>query len=269
LQDQRAFLAQVNAAVARQPADQREAFVFVHGFNTNFAEGLYRQAQMRHDFQTPGLGIHFAWPSAARVQAYATDRETALIARDGLQDLLVLLAQSDVTRIVVMGHSMGALVAMESLRQIGIAQDSRVLGKIDSVVLMAPDLDIEVFRRQMAPLAEHNIKVYVFTSSRDRALRLSALLRGTTDRLGIITDTGPLQGLPVTVIDLSSLEAESDALNHFKAATSPALISLISGMGTVGLRMFRDQPSELGLVEAGVGLVTETTTALTDPSRSR
>lgn len=34
----------VNAEVASRPPGQRDATVFVHGFNTIFAEGLYRQA---------------------------------------------------------------------------------------------------------------------------------------------------------------------------------------------------------------------------------
>jgi esterase/lipase superfamily enzyme len=29
------------------------AVVFVHGYNTNFAEALYRQAQLGEDFQMP------------------------------------------------------------------------------------------------------------------------------------------------------------------------------------------------------------------------
>ena len=55
--DRAGFIRAVNAAVATRPRTQREVFVFVHGFNTNFAEGLYRQAQMRHDFGAPGISL--------------------------------------------------------------------------------------------------------------------------------------------------------------------------------------------------------------------
>jgi esterase/lipase superfamily enzyme len=254
LADRAAFIRAVDAAAAVRPAAEREVFVFVHGFNTNFAEGLYRQAQVRHDFHTPGISVHFAWASAARLGAYGSDRESALVARDGLQDLLGVLAQTRAKRIVVMAHSMGALVAMEALRQTAIAGDRAVLAKIDSVVLIAPDLDIQVFRRQMLPLADRGIRAYVFTSSRDRALRLSARLRGSTDRLGLITDGVQVAGLPVDVIDLSALSAEGDSLNHFKAATSPTVIAMVQGMGTVGLQMLRDQQPGNVLVAAGTGL---------------
>jgi esterase/lipase superfamily enzyme len=267
--DETAFLREVNAALGRYPAGRKEVFVFVHGFNTNFAEGLYRQAQMSHDFQSPGVSINFAWPSAARVTAYATDRETVLVARDGLADLLHLLARSDADRVVLLGHSMGTMVVMEAMRQIALVDDRAVLTKTDAVVLMAADLDVGVFRGQMQALAADDVDVFVFTSSRDRALRASARLRGSGERLGTLTDTAPVADLPVTVIDLSNYSGEEDALSHFKVATSPALIALFQGLGAVGLDILRDQPASVGLVEAGAGLVTGTAAALSDPLAPR
>jgi esterase/lipase superfamily enzyme len=267
--DEAAFLRKVNAEVASLPGGSRDVFVFVHGFNTNFAEGLYRQAQMTHDFKSPGISINYAWPSAGRVTAYATDREAALVARDGLQELLQLLARSKADRIIVMGHSMGAMVVMEAMRQVALENDRAVIAKTDAIVLMAADLDIEVFRRQMQPIAARKMDVIVFTSSRDRALGLSARLRGSSERLGGIPDDRPVADLPVTVIDLSSFRGEEDALSHFTAATSPALISLFAGMGAVGLDILRDQPASVGLIEAGLGIVGETAYAITDPLTTR
>ena len=266
--DSAPFLRQVNATVADLPPGQRDAFVFVHGFNTNFAEGLYRHAQMRHDFRTPGISVSFTWPSAARVTAYGADREATLVARDKLQELLGLLARSEAERIILLGHSMGAMVVMEAMRQTAMTNDRRVLDKTDAVVLMAPDLDIGVFRAQMQPIAARNLDVIVFTSSGDRALRASARLRGDRTRLGSIANAGPVADLPVVVVDLSTLKGEQDPLRHFKFATSPALIALFSGMGTVGLDMLRDQPQSIGLIEVGAGLVTGTAAAIAAPSAS-
>ena len=267
--DEAAFLRRVNAALSSYPTGRREVFVFVHGFNTNFAEGLYRQAQMSHDFQSTGVSINFAWPSAGRVTAYATDREATLVARDSLQNLLHSLAGSKAERIVVLGHSMGAMVVMEAMRQIALVDDRAVLAKTDAVVLMAADLDVGVFRAQMQPLAEDEVDVFLFTSSRDTALRLSARLRGSSDRLGTISDTSRVADLPVTVVDLSNYRGEEDVLGHFKVATSPALIALFQGLGSVGLDILRDQPASVGLVEAGAGLVSGTATVLTEPLASR
>ena len=92
--DERAFVAAVDARAAGAPPGERRIMVFVHGFNTNFAEGVYRQAQMMHDFGTPAIGVHYSWPSAADARLYLYDRDSAFFARDGLERLLRLLADT-------------------------------------------------------------------------------------------------------------------------------------------------------------------------------
>jgi esterase/lipase superfamily enzyme len=249
--DSAAFIRTVNTALATRPANQREVFVFVHGFNTNFAEGLYRQAQMRHDFGAPGVSVHYAWPSAASLTAYATDREAALAARDDLERLIDLLTRTKATRIVLAGHSMGAFLVMEALRQKAIRDQAAGFAKLGTVVLMAPDIDVSVFRRQARLLAEQDVSIYIFTSSRDRALRFSALLRGSGNRLGSLSDNGPIADLPVTVIDLTDVDDSPDALNHFKVATSPTMIALFNGMSSYGTLILPDETRQPGLIAAG------------------
>lgn len=267
--DSKAFVRAINAAVRAQPKRQREAFVFVHGFNTNFAEGLYRQAQMRHDFGAPGISIHYAWPSAARARSYATDREAVLQARDDLEHLIGILSRTEVTRIVVNGHSMGAMLVMEALRQMAIRDTPGSFNKISTVVLMAPDIDVGVFRRQAAALSAKDVSIYVFTSSRDRALRLSAALRGSDARLGSLTDDTSLGALPVTIIDISDVKGNGDALNHFKVATSPVMISMLRGFSKYGERIFADENRDQGIVDTGLGIVQGVTSAALAPITDR
>ena len=251
-----AFRAAVDARAATLPPDRREALVFVHGYNTTFAEGLYRQAQMTHDFGSRGVSVHYAWPSAGDFRAYAVDRESALFARDGLETVLETLARSDVARIIVIGHSMGAQVLMDTLRQMAIRDAPGTLDKLASVVLLSPDLDIDVFRTQAMQLAGRDIPIYVFASSGDRALRLSALLRGRQDRLGSIRDMAQLDDLsravPLRVMDVTEFDANQDPLQHFKALSSKSMIALFGGLGSAGLEMFRDADPRAGPLQRGL-----------------
>ena len=75
------------ALAAKAPQD-REVLLFVHGYNNNFAEGVYRVAQFSHDLEIPGAVVHYAWPSAAKPLGYVYDRDSALFARDGLERLI-------------------------------------------------------------------------------------------------------------------------------------------------------------------------------------
>jgi esterase/lipase superfamily enzyme len=260
-----AFIAAVNAEVSGRAARDREAVVFVHGFNTNFPEGLYRHAQMRHDFRTPGVAISYAWPSAASVRAYGLDRESALFARDGLERLLDVLARTDVSRILVIGHSMGALVVMDTVRQMAIRGSPRFFDKLGAVILMAPDLDVGVVRTQLQPLADKDVPLYIFVSTRDRALRLSSFIRGGPARLGSIRDLSGVAGLNIVVIDISDVGATSDPLGHFKVATSPSMIALIGGMDNVGIEMFQDEERRPNVFETTINMVQGVTEVVLQP----
>jgi esterase/lipase superfamily enzyme len=253
LADDQAFLSALNARLsARRPGD-REVTLFVHGFNTNFAEGVYRHAQMAYDFGSPGVSVSYSWPSAASVFAYGFDLESALFARDGMERVLGLLARSKAEGIVVVGHSMGTLVVLETLRQMEIRRSDKALGRVRAVLLFAPDLDPQLFRQEVLALARFEFPIYVTVSARDRALRASGLLRGQSERLGSITDTGGVAALPgVVVIDLSQIQGSEDPLNHFAVATSPVMIALINGMNRVGATMLRDTERSSNVLEATV-----------------
>ena len=49
LDGDKAFVQALNAQLALRPAGSRNVFLFVHGFNTMFAEAVYRGAQLAHD----------------------------------------------------------------------------------------------------------------------------------------------------------------------------------------------------------------------------
>ena len=74
--DESAFLSALNAKLRLDPAGTRDIILFVHGFNTNFAEGLFRFTQMIHDFELPAASVHFSWPSAGAAESYIYDRDS-------------------------------------------------------------------------------------------------------------------------------------------------------------------------------------------------
>ena len=225
----------MNAELAARPPGERRVVVFVHGYNNNFSEGLYRQAQMVHDFGTPAVAVHYSWPSAADARLYLYDRDSAFFARDGLEELLRLLARTRAERIVLVGHSMGGQVVVEALRQMALVGAPEAFGKLYAVVLLSPDVDVDLFRSSVRPLARLDLPWFVFVSSRDRALRMSSFVRGQRDRLGSIADVAEVGDLDITVIDVSGVDS-ADPLGHETVATSPVMISLIRGLSAYGPR---------------------------------
>ena len=99
-------------ASARQSSGKkRSVLIFVHGFNNNFQESLYRLAQIAADAGFNGTAILFSWPSQADVGAYDADREAALASRDDLMALLQMVTSSpQAGEILVVAHSMGGFL---------------------------------------------------------------------------------------------------------------------------------------------------------------
>lgn len=225
-------------------ANGGEAVIFVHGFNNTFAEGLYRIAQLKHDLQVPGVMVHYSWASAAEPLGYVYDRDSMMFARSGLESLIRQVSAAGARRIVLIGHSMGGFLTVETLRQMSIRDDG-LINRVSSVVLISPDIDVEVFHQQAREIGHLPQPFVIFGSERDRALQLSALITGQQDRLGNLDDVTPLADLPVTYLDVTAF---SKGGGHFVPGTSPALIRILSKIADVTAAYGSDATTQPGLL---------------------
>ena len=81
-----------------------------------------------------GIPILFAWPSQGRVGAYEIDKQSANYSRDYLMALLTMLSSSsEVSDIMVVAHSMGAMLTVEALRQLRMEGKDRVIASLSRV----------------------------------------------------------------------------------------------------------------------------------------
>lgn len=260
---------------------KRQALVFIHGFNNRFEDAVYRFAQIVHDSDSDVVPILFTWPSRGSVFAYGYDRESNNYSRDALELLLKALADDpNVDEVSILAHSMGNWVTLEALRQMAI-RDKRVAPKIKNVMLAAPDVDVDVFRRQMADIGTNGPSVTLFVSQDDRALQVSRRVWGNVERLGQVNVAQEpyateLSDDRITVIDLTKLRTD-DRLNHAKFAASPEVVRLIGARLAEGQTM-TDAKSAFGdkfvavtsgaaaSVGAAAGLIVTAPVAIIDPN---
>ena len=231
LDGDKAFVQALNAQLALRPPGSRNVFLFIHGFNTMFAEALYRGAQLAHDSKAPGVPVLFTWASRGKATAYVYDLNSATAARDGLEHTLRLLLRSNAEKVNVLAHSMGNWVTVEAFRQIRISGDLPPANKIGTIVLAAPDIDIDVFKSQLRRFGKPQKPFYVVLSQDDRALFLSRTIAGGVTRVGDSADTAELAALGATVIDLTDVKG-ADATNHDKfvqlASVAPELRGILA-----------------------------------------
>ena len=253
--------------VAASPG--HHALVFVHGFNTRFEEAVFRFAQIVHDSRADVVPVLFTWPSRGKALEYLYDRDSANYSRDGLEAVLKALADDPkVAEISILAHSLGNYVAVEALRQMAI-RDRGLPPKIKQIMLASPDIDVDVFRREVAEIESGHKPppITLFVSQDDKALGLSKLLSGDEPRLGAVDPTLPpvrnlLEAGHVHVVDLTGVASE-DPANHGKFASADVVRAI--GARLAAGQTLSDSQSNLGeslsslainttrLVAAGVG----------------
>lgn len=219
-------------APGRQP---HPVGIFVHGYNYNFQESLFRLAQMAADADIDSTPILFAWPSQGSITGYVADREAVTYSRDYLAALLTSLGSvRNGDDILLFGHSMGSFLIMEALRQLKLQGRTDLLSKL-RVVLAAPDIDADVFRTQLQVIGRMPTPITLLVSKDDRALSASSLLDGDNPRVGKLDINDPAIRKAaidngVRIIDISSLET-TDAFRHDRYASLAKLGPQLASLG--------------------------------------
>ncbi len=254
--DEAAFRQRVRGRSGR---DGRDVGVFVHGYNTNFQEALFRLAQLSADSQPDTVPVLFAWPSEAAITGYVADREAVTYSRDYLAQVLSMLARErSVRNVAVIGHSMGGWLTMETLRQLRLQGRDEVLKRLQ-VVLAAPDIDLDVFRTQVAAVGPMSPPLTVLVSKDDWALAASSRLSGGRERVGTL-DVGDARVQAIArqaglrVVDITALEP-TDTFNHDRFVAFAAIYSAVAP---------RSGPED-GLRQAGAFVFNAAGTVLSAP----
>lgn len=224
--DRAGFRAALGQSLADMPAGQRDLTLYVHGFYNAFYNGAFRAAQLRHDFDLPGAMVHFAWPSRGVNTAYAYDRESVLYSRDALERVIRDLASVGAERVTIIGHSLGAMLVMETLRQIEISDPGWVHANVRGLAFVSPDIDVEVFKSQAARFRRLPEDFVIFVSDRDRVLMLASKVTGVKRRLGNTRNVEITTEGALTIVDVTAL-SEFGGSGHFVPATSPTAIRIL------------------------------------------
>jgi esterase/lipase superfamily enzyme len=173
---------------------RKVAYVYVHGFNNTFEDGVLVVAEFWHFLGRQGVPILYTWPagSGSGLRGYTHDRESGEFTIFHLKQFLRLLASiPELEELNLIAHSRGTDVLTSALRELYIetraaGHDFRTVYRIKNVVLAAADLDMEVVTQRVAAeyvsLGVERSTIYV--SPVDKALGFSSLLFTSLSRIG-------------------------------------------------------------------------------------
>ena len=202
------FYSRLSQTVSKAP--DQDLLVFIHGYNVDFQSAVRRTAQIAVDLPFEGVPICYSWPSQGTLLGYSIDETNAEWTTTHLQQFLMeLVDRSGAKSINVIAHSMGNRPMTAAMEQIRWRHPTESLSPFDRVVLAAPDVDADRFRRDLGPsLSKVANQVTLYASSNDQALIASKQVHGyprageSGDQLVVVPG---VETIDVSGIDLSLL----------------------------------------------------------------
>jgi esterase/lipase superfamily enzyme len=218
-------------------AGKKNAFIFVHGYNVSFEDAARRTAQLAYDLRFPGAPVFFSWPSQATYLGYPVDENNVEFARSDLRDFIRDFANtSKADSIYLIAHSMGNRALTGALGEL-YKSEPKVASQIKEVILAAPDIDSDVFKRDIVPaLSGNGQSVTLYASSGDWALKASKKWHGYP-RAG---DSGDQIIVVPQLVTIDASGVETDLFGHGYFADSPSIVTdigaIIGGINKPDLR---------------------------------
>lgn len=203
----------------------KDAFIFIHGYNTSFAEAARRTAQIAHDLAFKGAPIMFSWPSIDELQSYMGDEDNVRWAGLHLEELIrQIVLTSGAKKIHLIAHSMGNRLLSDVLDRVSHTTPESVrLPPFNQVILAAPDINADIFKQQIAPrILSASERITLYASSKDKALAASRKIHGDYPRAGEA-------GAGLVIVDgidtVDASDVGTDLLGHGYYAEALSLIN--------------------------------------------
>jgi esterase/lipase superfamily enzyme len=183
----------------------KNLFIFIHGYNVSFEDAARRTAQIHYDLGFDGAPVFYSWPSQGKVGGYVVDEGNIEWTQPNLKSFLSQVASStDAANIYLIAHSMGNRALTGVISPL-LTEMPDLRTRLRQVILTAPDIDADVFRRDIAPkMAAAHVPTTLYVSSRDLALRASKEFHGYP-RAGDSTD-GVVVVSGIETIDASAVD---------------------------------------------------------------
>lgn len=232
LKDKESYFKQMSEKINQ--SSEKSSFLFVHGYNVSFASAAKRTAQITYDLNFDGEAVFYSWPSKASTTSYTMDEATIQWSKLNMRNFLEdYLSKTSAENIYLVAHSMGNRGLTRAI--IELMNDRPELNKkIKEIILAAPDIDADVFRRDIAPKMVQKVKkpITLYVSADDVALQASHKVHGNP-RAG---DAGASLVLVDGVETIDASGVDTSFLSHSYFADTNTIIEDILEMIKSGRR---------------------------------
>jgi esterase/lipase superfamily enzyme len=190
-------------------APKKEVLLYVHGFNETFATAAYTAAELCHFLGREQVCAFFTWPASSTgnfLISYTATTESADFAVEHLKKSVRMLATTPgVEGVQILAHSRGTALTLKAVRELGLeaiaaGKEAADLYQIGNLVLLSPDIDVDIAAQQVTGfLSDPDLvtvwpegrlprvlkgRLTIYASPEDRALLVSRILFRSRTRVG-------------------------------------------------------------------------------------
>ncbi|MDD5723734.1 MAG: alpha/beta fold hydrolase [Syntrophales bacterium] len=190
-------------------SEKASAFLFIHGYNVAFKDAARRTAQISYDLSFDGAPVFYSWPSQGTTPGYTVDEQNIEWAQANLKGFLEdFFNRSEAQNVYLIAHSMGNRALTRAVASL-LTEKPSLRQRLKEIILTAPDIDAEVFKRDIAPaLTRSGRPITLYASSEDLALIASKKVHGSPragdSREGLVVMPG-IETIDATGTDTSLL----------------------------------------------------------------
>ncbi len=237
-------------------APSKEVLLYVHGFNETFESAAFTAAELCHFLGREQVCAFFTWPASTTgnfLTSYTATTESGDFAVEHLKKTIRMLATTPgVEGVQILAHSRGTAVTLKAVLELGLeaiaaGKEASNLYKIDNLVLLSPDIDIDIAAQQITGFVSDpdlvtvwpegrlprvlKGRLTIYASPEDRALLVSRILFRSRTRVGQmrpedIPEEGQRYMAEVGRLDLISYQGKrTDFFGHSYFTTNPQVSS--------------------------------------------
>ena len=174
--------------------------LYVHGYNIGLERACHDAAVLARRTGPAGHVLLFSWPASRTIVTYHKDARRLAESMDQILAVLDELGRRyGRANVNVVAHSMGSRIVLEAIETLDDAD-----GQFGELVLIAPDIDREVFLEALPDLKRFVADITVLVSDKDRLLLLSQ-----TVNLG--ARLGQSDGVDIDGVDIIDVTEAGDA----------------------------------------------------------
>lgn len=190
-----------------QYVNDKSALVYIHGYKRTFDTAVIMTAMMAYETDYQGVPILYSWPSRGSFPAYVGDVTAIDWSVAHLQTFLEeVVSKTNAETVHLVAHSLGNRALLKTLVALLKKPDITDNWKFGEIILVAPDVDRDVFERDIAPvITQAKSRITLYVSSVDIPLQASKTLN-------IYPRVGDANDDPVIIEGIETIDA-SEAAN--------------------------------------------------------